>query len=1054
MMLLARRARAQWGLLAALLAVVTIGATVLGVCVLLVTQSSERALEVAASRASPADVEVTAYTGTVAGRDARSVAADSRQILASSLAPFSATTTGRAVSEMRLLPEAAGAPDATAVAYLAGMEDLASHADLTAGRWPRAAADGSWEAVVLESTARQLGLAPGSRVRLGTQLARDPAPAADVVVVGIVHAPSGSGWDRDPLGGAGFDLAYGEGDSLKPARAFGPFLVDFTELIAGQVAIRQLEVTARPELSQAHRRDLDTVADAVQGADGRLGRTLGARVAVERVASGLPATLSSAWRQQQVTDATVLALAVLAAVLTAVALALAGRLTADVRTSESVLLSAMGVSRGQFALTAAVEAGALTALATALAVPGSTLLHAALGHLPPLAGAGLSTPPTTTGAQVFTVTAATLALAVLLVVLALRGAPATTGRSRRDVLARSGADLVFGALAVGGWWQLRAGAGDPIFHVDAVRVLAPALVLIGGVVLALRLMRLALAVGDRLARRGRGLVLPLAVFEAARRPQATAAALLVCLGCAAATFGLAAQATWQHSQRDQATMSVGTDLVVTLNRPPVAGQGAAVSAATGGAVSPAADQGVAIGQWLGAGGDVPWLVAVDTSRAGDLLRGRLDRGRTWTDVAAPLWPRTRPDGITVAPGAAITLTGQAGDATAVTAAATLVLQDADGLRTTCAAGSVPLDGRAHQLAGCDLAEGVRIVAVSLKVTPEPVGSDNDRTIQVAATLAVPGTAAGSWTATARTSVPEQVATATAALTASGSTAQLQATVTMQLGWGPDDTVELVLTGFTDPGRVPVAVSAGLADAVGARRGSLLDLTIGGTSVPIIVAEVVPSVPSAASGSAVLADLDALSRALIVRGHLTFPMDAWWVGQPDHADAAARAADLHLGSVTTSAAETTRRTAGPASAGLPAALLLLVRATVLLLLGGIILHVTSEPQARTAAPAARLRALGMSRRQIRASLVGQHVLVLVPLSVAGTAVGALATRIIAPLLIRSDTGAVPVPAVTPVWPWATEALLSGGLVIGCIIAVGVAVRLHVRGSDAARLRDAP
>ena len=51
--LLARRARAQWPLLAALLAVVTVGATLLGTCALLVTRTAEQALEVAASRAAP-----------------------------------------------------------------------------------------------------------------------------------------------------------------------------------------------------------------------------------------------------------------------------------------------------------------------------------------------------------------------------------------------------------------------------------------------------------------------------------------------------------------------------------------------------------------------------------------------------------------------------------------------------------------------------------------------------------------------------------------------------------------------------------------------------------------------------------------------------------------------------------------------------------------------------------------------------------------------------------------------------------------------------------------
>ncbi|MEK8107335.1 hypothetical protein NKG94_23235 [Micromonospora sp. M12] len=53
MRLVSRRARAQWPLLAALLGVVTIGATLLGTCTLLVTRTAERALEVAMARAAP-----------------------------------------------------------------------------------------------------------------------------------------------------------------------------------------------------------------------------------------------------------------------------------------------------------------------------------------------------------------------------------------------------------------------------------------------------------------------------------------------------------------------------------------------------------------------------------------------------------------------------------------------------------------------------------------------------------------------------------------------------------------------------------------------------------------------------------------------------------------------------------------------------------------------------------------------------------------------------------------------------------------------------------------
>ena len=95
MSFLARRARAQWPLLAALLAVVTVGVTLLGVCALLVTRTGERAVEVAAARAAAEDTAVTAYTVTVAGRDARSVMDDSGTVLTEALAPLPATLSSR-----------------------------------------------------------------------------------------------------------------------------------------------------------------------------------------------------------------------------------------------------------------------------------------------------------------------------------------------------------------------------------------------------------------------------------------------------------------------------------------------------------------------------------------------------------------------------------------------------------------------------------------------------------------------------------------------------------------------------------------------------------------------------------------------------------------------------------------------------------------------------------------------------------------------------------------------------------------------------------------------
>ncbi|MEU7844272.1 FtsX-like permease family protein [Micromonospora sp. NPDC049114] len=1058
--LVSRRARAQWQLLAALLGVVTIGATLLGTCTLLVTRTAERALEVAVARAAPSAVDVTVYTGAVEGRDTRSVAADTRTVVTSALAPFPVTTTARASTVLRALPPAL-APGTTVPpqAYLSGLDDLPARAELITGHWPQHPGD----AVLLESTAGLLHLTPGSRVRLGAELAHPPVPAIDVTVVGVVRPLPGRGWDRDPLAAAGSATGYRDGRFLQPVNAYGPFLVDLADLLTTGATVDRMEITAHPDLSHPHRRDLETMAGAVRSADRRLAGTLGDRVTLARVSSDLALTLGNADDQRRATAAVVLATAVLGGVLAATALVLAGRLTAGIRADETALRSALGASRGQLAATATLEAGLVAAVATALAIPASSALHAGLTHLSPLDDAGLTVRPAITGAQVLAVAGGALVLTAVLTVLAIRPVPAPGDRrTRRELLARSGADLMLAVFAIAGWWQLHAQPTVASPRADAVRMFAPALLLTAGAALALRVVLPALRGADRLAYRARGLALPLAVSESARRPQAVAAGLLVGLACAAGTFGLAFDATWHQSQRDQAALSVGTDLALTLGTTPVPGDGAVVSAATAGAVSPVLNRGTAVGQWLGTAGDAPRLVAVDTTRADALLRGPVDSDRGWADVGATLAPRTRITGLAVAAGAPLVLSGTAAGGASLAVTPRLLLQDATGLRTSCTGPAIPLDGREFRLPACATADGLRLVAVALPVTTdvgdEPVAITGPVAIAVALTVPPAGsperpTDGSDWTATSAPPVPSRMRDLTVQLSPAPTGTALRMAATVDLDSADDAARTLVATAFADPGPVPVAVSARFASEVGVASGSTLSVTVGTTPVPIVVAEVVPTVPSAPGAVAVLADLDTLSRARAVTGDLTFPVDAWWVGHPAGPDAAERATALHLGTVTNREAETARLTGGPLRAGLPAALRLIVPAAALLLLAGVVLHVTCDLQAR-AVEVARLRGLGMSRRGIRAVLLGQHVGVLLPLLAAGAAVGALATRVVAPLLVRSDTGAAPIPAAQPQWPWPAETALLAVLLAGCLLAVAVVVTVQVRRADAAHLRVAP
>jgi predicted lysophospholipase L1 biosynthesis ABC-type transport system permease subunit len=131
----------------------------------------------------------------------------------------------------------------------------------------------------------------------------------------------------------------------------------------------------------------------------------------------------------------------------------------------------------------------------------------------------------------------------------------------------------------------------------------------------------------------------------------------------------------------------------------------------------------------------------------------------------------------------------------------------------------------------------------------------------------------------------------------------------------------------------------------------------------------------------------------------------------------------------------------------------VPAALLLVLAGTVLHVTSDVEAR-AVEIARLRGLGLSRRDILGGLLAQHGGILALLVLAGAVVGAAAAVALGPPLILSDVGAAPVPPAVTRWPWAAEGLLLAVLLAACGAAVALVVSVQVRRADAAHLRVGP
>ena len=332
---------------------------------------------------------------------------------------------------------------------------------------------------------------------------------------------------------------------------------------------------------------------------------------------------------------------------------------------------------------------------------------------------------------VASVTAVTLTLGGLLVLPWLRtGTPRGTREDRVGVVARSGADLLLLALAALAYLQLRAHRVTGGATADPVLVVAPVLCLLAGAALVLRPLPLLARRAEARAASARSLTLPLAAWGVARRPQGAAAAFLVVLATACATFGIGFAATWAQSQRDQAAATVGTDLSVPAQLDAL-GAGAALRAATGGRVSPVTSR--ADHARLAGAGRRPGRAARRGRHAG--------RRRAAARPAAGRWLGGRHGG----PGAGgirsgaceltgtsadLVVTGHVADDVPITAALSLVVQDGDGARAALPAGTVALDGAPHDLAVA-VPPDVRVVAVDTRLTAAGDAADPDQQSEAA-----------------------------------------------------------------------------------------------------------------------------------------------------------------------------------------------------------------------------------------------------------------------------------------------------------------------------------
>lgn len=1087
---LLRRGAAQVGLLGAVLALVVAGAVLVGTCTLLLTSGQASALDTTLRRSDPRDlaVEVTLRTRTA---EPGALVADVTDVLTEVLAPARPEVSAWLTSHVRPVTTAgAGAAGvdpsrAAAHAYVVSADDLAEHARLESGRWPGADARDPLEVAVPVAVARRLDLAPGAELVLeelrdGTDREDVPGAAAVRLVVVGTFTPTVDGtgaWDRDLVRGAGVDPAWElpTATPRPPVTAYGPFVAAPEALRGSAVAVDRASLVARPDLAGADARARDAVREAVATVPDELRTEVGERAAQVRVRTDLARTIASAEVQGRVTASVVLAVALLGTALAAAALGLVGRLMTARRAAESRLVAARGASRRRLVAFAAAEAAVLATVGAALAFPLATALFRALtrtGTASPGGSVGAGAP----GVPAAAVLLGALALTAVLVVPAAGAAdrdprPRRDPRGRRGRVARTSAELLLVAGAVAGYLQLRGRPFSAGGAVDPVLVVVPVLCLAAGAAVALRVVPWVARWAESRARRSRGLVLPLASWEIARRGHSAGAALLLVLAAAGATFGTSLGATWTTSARDQAEASVGADVAVGLTAAAPFAQQLALVDLTRADVVPVTDREVALGGAGGEGTAVPEtrLVAVDT--AAGLLRGRPPGGVPWPELTEGLGPAAAADGIVLpadADGVRLTVRGTAGDPAEplpVSLATTVVVQAPGGARHALEGWEVPLDGRPHEVdlpfpvaqrgAGGEMQVVALVGRIALGDTDGLTLRAESVPLEVATTVTATGTDApvegptGGWGAAVATDHEDRLRGPEVVVAPDGA----GATVTGRAGLIAHMLVVgdagLVLSAFPPPAEVPVLVTDALAAAIAAEPGTALSLDVGPATVVARVAAVAPG--ALPRGADLLADQDALTRAAVATGVPAGLVDAWWlVGAADPATAVEAVTAAGLGEAVTRDALAAELTADPQRIGVQLALWLLVGAAGVLAVAGTAVQTVATLDAR-AVDVARLQGMGVPRRSLVGALVVEHGVVSLLVVVAGGAVGALVASTVGPLLVVSPAGLAPVPAPVPVWSWPVQTGLLAALLVACVAVVVPVTAGLVRRATAAHLR---
>lgn len=760
-----------------------------------------------------------------------------------------------------------------------------------------------------EVAADRLKVRPGARIALTDRLGGAPLT---VRVTGVYRAADSADpyWQLDTLGGHGVRTV--------DFTTYGPLLAD-PSVLASRTSAGTTGWVATADYRSLTTDGIDALREAAAHEPEALGRNpaFGAGATVR---TALPAVLDRTGRALLVSRSTLMIVSVQLVLLAGYALLLVARLLDTERAGETDLLKARGASRRRITGLAALEALLLAVPAAVAAALVSGPLVRLLARWSSLdrTGVRLGDAPVLQVWLVAAGVAVCCAAAVVAPALAATaGAPPRLRRVRAAAGAapvRAGADVGLLLIAAVAYWQLdrqtgssgggalsRDRAGD--LGIDPLLVAAPALALLAGTVLTLRLLPLGARLAERRAASGRGLPTALAGWQFSRRPlRGAGPVLLLVLAVTTGMLAIGQSASWQRSQGDQADFGTGASVRVLDGRPGSPGQTGLYAALPG--VRDAAPAYRATTDL--SGGRRATVLALDTAHAGEglLMRGdladepveRLLRGLAPREKAAGpsvslpdgtrrlaldlrITDETAATGGTTAAGAGAKSAGAGAKAgrspSGLAPLVTVVVEDGYGIAYRLSAGKLPVDGRVHRVT-LDLdvsASGARATpAGPLRLTglqldgAVPAGEPEQHRLTVVRMLSTgpDGTAravtvpAGVGWRGSRTETADGAALPSTALRPAASRT---APLTVSYGTGnapgsdewasgpPEFTVRLDTARATPPARIAAIATRAFLRAAGTEPGESIDVTLDGERLRVTIVRSVSELPTTGAGAA-------------------------------------------------------------------------------------------------------------------------------------------------------------------------------------------------------------